>query len=154
MSRCPGSDRLKILLLCDRAPGLYCIPTGGGSAVDRRRSWYPGSGQVTSLHCMGQRCGSTVFPGIMSGACDCGTNGWWQTHPRTVHMGTSTFRLHQLLHSHEEGAERRALRKKNVVDMGSVLRRDVKAGSEMALDPVPGGFGFICAWPLSCPAVS
>ena len=70
-------------------------------------------------------------------------------------MGTSTFRLHRLLHSHEEGAERRALRKKkNVVDMGSILRRDVKARSGMALDLVPGGFGLICAGPLSCRAVS
>ena len=43
---------------------------------------------------------------------------------------------------------------KNVVDMGSILRRDVKARAGMALDLVPGGFGFICAGPLSCRAVS
>ena len=44
--------------------------------------------------------------------------------------------------------------KKNGVDMDSILRRDVKANSGMALDLVPGRFGFICAGPLSCRAVS
>ena len=44
--------------------------------------------------------------------------------------------------------------KKKRRDMGSILRRDVKARSGMALDLVPGGFGFICAGPLSCRAVS
>ena len=44
--------------------------------------------------------------------------------------------------------------KKSVVDMGSILRRDVKARSGMALDLVPGGFGLICAGPLSCRVVS
>ena len=45
-------------------------------------------------------------------------------------------------------------KKKTVVDMGSILRRDVKARSGMALDLVPGGFGLICAGPLSCRVVS
>ena len=44
--------------------------------------------------------------------------------------------------------------KKKGVDMDSILRRDVKANSGMALDLVPGRFGFICAGPLSCRAVS
>ena len=44
--------------------------------------------------------------------------------------------------------------KKNDVDMDPILRRDVKARSGMALDLVLGGFGFICAGPLSCRAVS
>ena len=45
-------------------------------------------------------------------------------------------------------------KKKNGVDMGCLLRHDVKARSGMALDFVPGGFGFICAGPFSCRAVS
>ena len=44
--------------------------------------------------------------------------------------------------------------KKNGVGMESILPRDVKAKSGMALDLAPGRFGFICAGPLSCRAVS
>ena len=44
--------------------------------------------------------------------------------------------------------------KKNGDGMESILPRDVKAKSGMALDLAPGRFGFICAGPLSCRAVS
>ena len=50
--------------------------------------------------------------------------------------------------------EVQSAKKKTSLIWGSILRRDVKARSGMALDLVPGGFGLICAGPLSCRVVS
>ena len=61
----------------------------------------------------------------MSSGYDGGSASCYYTSQCIVHIGTSSFQLHRLLHTHGDSTDRRTLQKKQVLVSGSFLDREL-----------------------------